>query len=267
MPSKPMPLEPYNEKQPVTAVMFIGNIGAGKSTLLSQIGGRFASGVKFRQGYTKEILEHPVVLGTDPPVPALLIDIPGLFEPNEQGTKGNCEALTRALRKNYNFKLVFVLKADNRGPSDQDLVLMSKVNSSVREANAMSKVDFQVIVNQIMDTEIYDMYQKEIAHDNFRSFFAKLKIENFSFDIHIKNVRLFMYNKDKITSEGFAYEILKLLTEQTAIRVSLLKDISVTNEELTIFEIARAHAGSFAAGVATTLGVVAWIASHASAFR
>ncbi|KAK3835561.1 MAG: hypothetical protein J3R72DRAFT_424275 [Linnemannia gamsii] len=262
MPPKPMPLEVYHEKQPAIAVMFIGNIGAGKSALLSQIGGKFASGVKFRQGYTKDIFECPVVLGTKPPVPAMLIDIPGLFEPNEQGTKGNCEALTRALRKDYKFKLVFVLKADNRGISDPDLVLMSKVNSSVREANAQSKVDFLVIVNQIMDTDVYDMYKKHIAHDNFRSFFATLEIKNFSFDIRIKSVSLFMYNKDKISSEGFAEEVLKVIAGQTAIKVSLLKDISVTNEELTIFEFARAHVGSFFAGVATTVGVVAWVLAH-----
>ncbi|GJJ77437.1 hypothetical protein EMPS_09796 [Entomortierella parvispora] len=256
-----MSLEPSCANRMPIAVMFIGNIGAGKSALLSQIGGRFSSGVKFREGFTKEISERRVVLGTDPPVPAVLMDIPGLFEPDEKGTKGNCKVLTRALKKDYNFKLVFVLKADNRGPSDQDLVLMSKVNSSVREANAQRKVEFQVIVNQIMDDDVYDMYKQFVAHDNFRSFFGKLKIENFSFDIQIKTVSLLMHDKGKINNDGFAKEILMILRGQTAIKISLLKDISVTNEELSLFAIARAHAGSFFAGAAAATGVIAWIIS------
>ncbi|KAF9141403.1 hypothetical protein BG015_001302, partial [Linnemannia schmuckeri] len=224
---EPMPLEHYDAKPLTVAVMFIGNTGAGKSTLLSQIGGRFASGVKFREGFTKDISERPVLLDTTPPMSAVLMDIPGLFEPNEQETKNNCEVLTRALRRNYNFKLFFVLKADNRGANDQDLVLMSKVNSCVREANALRKVEFQVIINQIMDKDVYNMYDTHVAHDNFRSFFATLKIEGYSFDIHIKHVYLFMFNN---------------------------------------FEVARAHAASFLAGVATTAGFVAWVVAKLHEF-
>jgi GTP-binding protein EngB required for normal cell division len=260
MSSEPMPLDKYHSNPPTIAVMFIGNIGAGKSTLLSQIGGRFAAGVKFRQGFTKGISECPVILqsGDNPPMAAVLMDIPGLFEPNEQETKGNCEVLTRALKKDYSFKLVFVLKADNRGATDQDLVLMSRVNSCVREAGAMDKVEFQVIVNQIMDEQVYNMYERHVAHDNFRALFATLEIKGFSFDIRIQQVHLFMFNKDKIDKGGFASDILKLLFRQTHIRVSLLEDISVTNEELTFFEVTRAHAGSFLAGVATTVGFFAY---------
>ncbi|KAG0237572.1 hypothetical protein BGW41_008372 [Actinomortierella wolfii] len=248
-----------NTQTPEIAIMFLGNIGAGKSALLSQIGGEFESGVKFRQGLTKGYKKHPIKLNTNPPTPAVLIDVPGLFEPDERGMEENCKELTKALGEPYLFKLVFVLKADNRGPSNQDLTLMSRVNSCVLDADAQAKVEYQVIINQTTNTEMYNMYQKEVAHDNFQSFFSTLRIKNYSFDISIKNVLLFMQDDCKLQNKGFAKAILELLAEHVAIRVSLVRDVSVTNEELTTFEIARAHTSSFLAGVITTLGVIRYV--------
>ncbi|KAF9969470.1 hypothetical protein BGZ73_008179 [Actinomortierella ambigua] len=254
---KCMPLERANT--PKMAILFLGNIGAGKSALLSQIGGRFASGVKFREGLTRNICEYPVELGTNPPTAAVLMDVPGLFEPNRHQTEVNCVLLTKALRRDYRFKVVFVLKAENRGPSDQDLVLMSVVNKCVRDADSLNKVEFQVIVNQIQDDDVYRMYEKEVARDNFASFFAKLQIENFSFDINIRKVILLMHDKAKLEKKGFAADILKMITGHIAIKVSLVNDIHVTNEELTLFESARAHTATFFAGAVAGMSIIASI--------
>ncbi|KAG0237136.1 hypothetical protein BGW42_001712 [Actinomortierella wolfii] len=189
---------------------------------------------------------------------AILIDVPGLFEPDERETEANFKELSKALKLDYMFKLVFVLRADSRGPSDKDLILMSRVNSCVRNADAEAKVEFQVIINQITSTEMYDMYQKELAFDNFESFFSTLHIKDYSFDISIRKVLLFMHDKEKLNNKGFATDILNMLANHIAIRVSLVKDVSVTNEELTAFEIARAHTSSFFAGALTTLGLIAY---------
>ncbi|KAG0306104.1 hypothetical protein BGZ98_002968 [Dissophora globulifera] len=102
----------------------------------------------------------------------------------------------------YDFKLFFVLKASNRGVRDEDLILKSKVNECICQAQTKSKIAFRVIINQIMDDEVYNLYRDNMAIDNFRRFSADLKISGHKFTkIHIDNVLLFRF--DTIKSLGF----------------------------------------------------------------
>ncbi|KAG0310540.1 hypothetical protein BGZ99_000326 [Dissophora globulifera] len=219
-----------DSKQRKVAVLFIGNTGSGKSALLSQIGGDFASGVAFRRGFTRGILEQNITLNGKS---AVLMDAPGLFEPEQDATHNNAKMLTEALKRNYDFKLFFVLKADNRGPPNNELILMSKVNECVHQAQAETRIKFTAIINQIMDDKVYNLYRDHVAHDKFRSLFTGMKIPGCKFnDIHIENVIMLRFDEKKIRLKQFGPEILPGITVQKAIPVFVRKDISVTAEDI-----------------------------------
>lgn len=99
--------------------------------------------------------------------------IPGMYESSNERIKHNASQLTEAIRKGYNHKLYFALKADNRGPQDPELVMMAKVNECVKRIDG-SKVTFRIIFNQIHDDATYNMYRDELAYDNFKSLFDTL---------------------------------------------------------------------------------------------
>lgn len=110
-----------SKNNPDTAVVFIGNAGAGKSTLLSQLGGDFKSGVSFMEGLTKEVSEQIVTLNGRQ---VILMDVPGLYEFDNEATMSNAEKLSEALTRGYNYKLFLVLKADSRGLIPTEIALM-----------------------------------------------------------------------------------------------------------------------------------------------
>ncbi|KAF9382716.1 hypothetical protein CPB97_006999 [Podila verticillata] len=189
-----------------TAVVLLGNSGAGKSTLLTQLGAMtFKSGVRLRSGYTEEVQEEMVVLNGQN---VILMDVPGLYESREQATQRNAKVLTKALsKKGYDYKLYFVTKADNRGPSNADLVMMSKINKCIKQVSG-SRVSFRVIVNQIMGEDMYEMYQQEMAFDNFVTLFKALdtdeiELRGFSFDIEIDKVMLLRFSESDVSNNRF----------------------------------------------------------------
>ncbi|KAG0306105.1 hypothetical protein BGZ98_002969 [Dissophora globulifera] len=256
-----MELESHDSKPRKVAVLFIGNMGSGKSTLLNQIGGVFPAGVTFRRGFTDRIWEQPITLDGKP---AVLMDIPGLFEPDQNGTQRNATVLTEALKMGYDFKLFFVLKADNRGVGDADLILMSKVNECICQAQTKVRIKFRVIINQIMDDEVYNMYETSVAVDNFRGFFAGLTIKGYSFsDIHILSVLLLRFDKKKILRNEFRPEILSDVTRQRNVPVSVTANISVSNEEILVFKEERSRLPDFFAGVGATVALGAVMLAQA----
>ncbi|KAF9936802.1 hypothetical protein BGZ65_002026 [Modicella reniformis] len=223
-------LSPSANKSTV-AILFIGNIGAGKSTLLAQIGGSFPSGVKFMEGYTKDISEQVVTLDGKL---AILMDTPGLYEIDDEVTEANAKKLTEALRKGYNYKLFFVLTANNRGLTREDLALMSKVNACARQVDG-AKIDFRVIINQIKDDDTYNMYEEGVAKDNFRMLFGTLKVKGFSFDIQVNGVILIRFDKGALERKSFATVISEQIKAQKHVKVKLLKDILAKNKDLSAF--------------------------------
>lgn len=229
---------PYSEPSSSprkTAVLLIGNSGTGKSTLLSQLSSKeFVSGTSLRTGVTKNVREEEVQIGRQRLV---LIDVPGLYEPDESETKHNANELTKALsKKGYDYKLYFVMKAENRGPLNSDLVMMSKVNQCIKQVNG-SRVSFRIIVNQITDQEVYDLYEQYLAEDNFATLFKSLKIPGYSFNIKIDRVLLLRFNKEFVRQRRFKDVIAADVFEhsQSAINVEELK---VSNDDLSLFEAA-----------------------------
>ncbi|KAF9112123.1 hypothetical protein BGX27_003936 [Mortierella sp. AM989] len=203
------------------AVLFIGNAGAGKSTLLSQIGGNFDSGAKFRSGFTKEISEKEVELEGEM---LTLIDIPGLFEPDVKNTRENAKKLTEALRMDYDFKLFFVLKAHNTGVDDADLQMMAKVNECVQQANSDLKVVFRVIINQILEQRVEDIYKAHVVDDKFQGLFKSTAERGINIDVNIDQVTLIRFNKKEIDQNMLAGAITEIVKSHAAVRLDV-KDI------------------------------------------
>ncbi|KAF9165232.1 hypothetical protein DFQ26_000390, partial [Actinomortierella ambigua] len=215
-----------------TAIVYLGNSGSGRSALLNKLGGDFSAGVAWREGVTKNVSEKLVDLNGEK---VLLVDVPGLFEPKKEATKRNARMLTEALRRGYRYNLTFVLKASNRGFEHADLLMMSKVNECVRQADG-AKITFKVIINQIMDDAVYDMYDKTVVKDNFQCQLAELKEEGYHFDISIKSVLLLRHAQDFAQNTTFKDVLTKFeCSWQQKAHVVLDKDISATNEDLYDF--------------------------------
>ncbi|KAF9315811.1 hypothetical protein BG006_003688, partial [Podila minutissima] len=256
-----------------TAVLFLGNSGAGKSTLLTQLGAKtFPSGVRFRKGVTKDVYEEEIMLGGKK---VLLIDVPGLYEPNENETEFNAKKLSDALSRGYDYKLYFVMKADNRGTPNHDLVMMSKINRRIKKVDG-ARISFRIIINQITGKNMHDMYEEEVGKDNFESLFKTLnesmEIPGFSFDIKIDSVMLLMYSEEDVKNRGFAVKIAEDVCQHSQVQIDMDADLKASNEDLTLFDAAAKTflvgapmiaAGGLAAGVVGGLeaGVMAGCAA------
>ncbi|KAI8360178.1 hypothetical protein B0O80DRAFT_438622 [Mortierella sp. GBAus27b] len=238
-------------EKPTTAIMFIGNIGAGKSTLLSHLGGDFLSGIRFMEGLTKQVSEQIVTLNGQRVV---LMDIPGLYEADDQATKANAKKLTEALRRGYDYKLFFVLMGGNRGLTKEDLALMSTVNKCIRQANG-ARVAFRVIINQINDRKLYSMYDQCLARDNFRTFFDNPNFKQYELDIQINSVLLIRFYEDADIDESTLDNLMKHVEGQEAVQVKLVKEVKTVNDDLKLYAIAAATAVTTVFLTLTTVAV------------
>ncbi|KAF9382713.1 hypothetical protein CPB97_006996 [Podila verticillata] len=232
------------------AVLMIGNAGAGKSTLLTQLGAKtFKSGAAFRKGFTKDVYEEEIELNGQR---TMLVDVPGLFEPDDKETLFNARKLTQALSKGYDYKLYFVMKATNRGPEDRDLVMMSKINDCIRQADG-SRVSFRLIVNQIPNEEVYEMYKDSLANDNCESLFKIMaeEIPEFAFDIKIDGVTLLMFNTEAANNRGFAERMAQDVRDQEKYVLKMGLVIQISNLILKLFQEAMKAVGTPAAATAS----------------
>ncbi|KAF8926923.1 hypothetical protein BGZ58_010761 [Dissophora ornata] len=221
------------------AVLFFGNAGAGKSELLNQVGGNFVPGIKFRAGYTKDIDEQWCNIGGQR---YLLMDAPGLYEPDENETVSNALKLTEALSKGYTYKLFFVLAAGPRGPGNAEMLMMARVNECVQKAR--SKASFWVIINQIQTVEMRQMYYDHMVADKCQSLLESVRsqigdehgLQN-AFDIKIDGVELIMmFNKASARNEKIRAILHNCIRNHIAASVKVSQPIRATNNDLTLFE-------------------------------
>jgi tRNA U34 5-carboxymethylaminomethyl modifying GTPase MnmE/TrmE len=226
-----VPSSPTNK--PDTAVVFIGNAGAGKSTLLSQLGGDFESGVSFMEGLTKEVSEQVVTLNGRQ---VILMDVPGLYEFDNEATMSNAEKLSEALTRGYKYKLFLVLKADSRGLTPMEIALMSTVNKYIRQSNG-DKVDFRVIINQIGDDTVYDMINDRIAKDNFKDLLASPKLDGYGLDIQIKGVMLVRFDEAALVGKHLKEDLSKEVEAQVEIPLRLEEDFKAENKDIDQFSV------------------------------
>lgn len=253
------------DRKRMTAILLFGNAGAGKSTLLTQLGGtKFKTGATFRAGCTKTVEQEQVTLSNGQTV--ILVDVPGVFEPNESNTKNNAVELNAALKLDYDFKLFFIMKADNRGPSDAEMVMMSKINDCIQHIDG-THVSFRVIVNQIMSDDVNKLYEENIAKDNCKSLFLGLDIPGFSFDIKIDSVMLLRYSPKDVSCGGFKTKMEKEVYQHCEERIRMAKTLEFSNDDLKLYQMEfwdlvkkLTKAGGLGAGVA---GGAGWLLYHA----
>lgn len=175
-----------------SAILFIDSSKGGWNST-------FARGVKYRNIANKDILEETIILGGKR---VRQIVVPDLFESN---TAFDSQKLTDALSRGYDYQLFFIMQASNRGPSDNELIKMSKINGCIKRISGL-RISFHVIVNKIEFEEVYDMYRDNLAHDNCKSLFESLEIPGFSFNIKPASVSL-------VRLEGEEESIKRILCE------------------------------------------------------
>ncbi|KAG0224182.1 hypothetical protein B0O80DRAFT_438629 [Mortierella sp. GBAus27b] len=234
----------YPSKKPTIAVMFIGNTGVGKSTLLSQLGGNFKSGVAMMEGLTKDVSEQIITMDGQQVV---LMDVPGLYEIDDEATKANGKKLTEALKRGYHYILFLVLKASNRFIEKPDLALMSIVNKCVRQADG-AKVDFQVIINQVQGKEVFGLY-KGLAEDNFQTFFASPVARRYNLDLQVNEVVMLEFIDDAAKRKRFRGVLIKAIKNRSGVSVRLEDDIKAESEDPEKF-------ANIALGFAAGMGVM-----------
>ncbi|KAF9993510.1 hypothetical protein BGZ65_010937 [Modicella reniformis] len=116
------------------------------------------------------------------------------------------------------------------------MVMMSKINMCIQEISG-AKISFRVIINQIQDDDVYNMYKEGVADDNFQSLFESLDMEDFSFDdIQIDNVLLLRLDKTGVSCQAFRDSILGEIKNQRKTRVALVNDISIDNGDLELYQ-------------------------------
>ncbi|KAG0324736.1 hypothetical protein BG000_002093 [Podila horticola] len=183
------------------AILLIDTSKEGRAALRTAHGGTtFADGS--RQVSNQEVFEE--ILNVDGQYVRQIV-IPDLFGSGTSEADIDSKKLTDALSRGYDYKLYFIMNADNRGPSDSDMILMAKINECFKRIAGL-RISFRVIVNNIMEQDAYDMYQEHLAADNFKSVFESLDIPGFSFDIKVDSItlrfhpRIYMDSPPKMTA-------------------------------------------------------------------
>ncbi|KAF9584443.1 hypothetical protein BGW38_006437 [Lunasporangiospora selenospora] len=240
-------------KQPKVAVMFFGNMGVGKSMLLSQLGGRFVSRFAMLEGVTKIVEENEVDIEGQRIV---LVDTPGLYEYDDKSTKANCKILTKAFKKDYYYKLFFVVESCSRVISPEDLALMARVNEAICQVDG-SKVEFGIIINKIRgDAEFYE-YKQRATPETLEHSLGKLgeRTKALSFKIKIKSVLLLKYDENAVEHNLFHERLVSEVMNHTAVRVKVKAIHAVSNDINLLWKITE----GILIGIVSS-GVVAGIA-------
>ncbi|KAG0217717.1 hypothetical protein B0O80DRAFT_483990 [Mortierella sp. GBAus27b] len=214
--------------RPKSAVWFIGNSGVGKVTLLSQLGGNFKSAFNIMRSHTQEVSELIVTLDGQQ---VILMDFPGLYMFDGEATKLTVSKFTSALKRGYNYKLFYVMKAHQHLVTSQDLFLMSIISKCIRQANN-PKVDFRVIINQIHDDKEYKLYE-DAAKDNFQGLFSDPALKRFNLDIRVHAVMLVRLNEAEALGRQLRGDLLKETGVVKEVPVKLQPHIGVSTESPT----------------------------------
>jgi GTP-binding protein EngB required for normal cell division len=214
-----------------TAIVLIGNSGVGKSSILNQLGANFLSGLRDRESVTKEIEEHKTEINGKP---LILIDIPGLVEPGNTNAGRNSKLFKKALSKRYRYKIIFVLRADNRIVLDDDLLVISEVSRSVRSLSP-NGITFGVIVNLIQGQAQYSYYE-ELSGNNFQEYFQQRNHDtNFTFNFTIKESLLLKFNENVIMEEGYRDKLVEFIEKLDGFKINVERKIDVSKENYSNF--------------------------------
>ena len=142
-------------------IVFLGNTGVGKSTLCNSIFGQaiFNSGISLGTGMTEHTQEH--IYNNK-----LYIDTPGLndVENSEKAAK----EIEEALKKNNNYKIVFVATLEEGRIRATDLVTINIVCNAIK-----TNFEYGLIFNKVTKEVINKINEKE--QDKLYSYLALLQ--------------------------------------------------------------------------------------------
>ena len=161
-------------------IVFCGNPGVGKSSLCNSVfqQARFRSGVSARTGMTTEKQEH--LHGGK-----LYIDTPGLADPDKRVPAG--KEIEEALKKNSNYKIVFVATLESGRVRPQDVATIETVCEAIKVPFEYGLI-FNKVTKGIMDDiierglEFYIMKHGPVADINkldqkFREYIIQMGLE------------------------------------------------------------------------------------------
>jgi GTP-binding protein EngB required for normal cell division len=216
---------------PDEIIVFLGNPGAGKSTLCNSIFQQviFNSGLSFGTGMTTEKQEYIYEN-------KLYIDTPGLDDV-EKRLKAAIE-IEEALKKNNNYKIVFVATLEDARIKPADLQTINTV------CDALKDVDFQygLIFNKIDELTMELIKESGITIESLRKFLQPLHKQPSSIihllkDNRIAGRRNMYFN----SSDNNREELLKFLNDLPAnmIKESEVKSLDVRRFEEKIEEMER----------------------------
>ena len=148
---------------PRAVIMFCGNPGVGKSTLCNSVFGKavFNSGISVGTGMTihKQEYMHEN---------KLYIDTPGLRDV-EKAEQAALE-IEAALKKNNNYKIVFVATLDEGRIRADDLVTINKVCDAIK-----SNFEYGLIFNKITKKTVQKIEQTGFAQETLYRYLTPLK--------------------------------------------------------------------------------------------
>lgn len=132
--------------------LFVGNPGSGKSTILNSMIGEpvFKSGVSFGGGLTYEFDEHRRGIHT-------FMDTPGLADVKLR--KQAAAAITEALKKGGNFKVVFVvtLEAGRVRPADKTTIQLILESAPI--------TTYGLLINKVPKNTFKQLYENPDNRD------------------------------------------------------------------------------------------------------
>ena len=129
----------YNNLRAMSAkIVVIGNPGAGKSTILNGLAGEvlFESGVSIGDGMTYQLDERENARGT-------FFDTPGLADNTLREAAG--KAISTALRKGGNFKILFFVMTEAGRVVRQDVTTLNLVLDAVPEI----RNQYGIVINKL----------------------------------------------------------------------------------------------------------------------
>ncbi|KAK3815549.1 MAG: hypothetical protein J3R72DRAFT_461632 [Linnemannia gamsii] len=133
-------------------ILLVGNTGVGKSSILNLFGASFEADFSLIDGLTTKTSFTEVEIDGKQ---VRLIDAPGLVENSDKRIAQNAEELTRALKFDGKYKLVFVYQSNGGRLLPQDVYTTTKVCHAIGYC-----LEVGLIINKV-DEEHMDNYNKQ----------------------------------------------------------------------------------------------------------
>jgi small GTP-binding protein len=203
-------------------VVFLGNPGVGKSTLCNSIFGKtiFNSGISAGTGMTEYKQEYTYDN-------KLYVDTPGLrdIEKSEQAAL----EIERALKKNSNYKIVFVATLDEGRIRADDLVTINMICSAIK-----TNFEYGLIFNKISKKTVKKIKQTGSVEQALYAYLKPLKKKPFLTIILTRDQ--IIEGEDNMYFQKGGKNIKKLLAFLNSLKAYKIEEKDVKKIDVTDYE-------------------------------